>query len=391
MKIVCLNCGADVTFKPEKQKCYCEYCDTYMDPDDFIFNEHEKNNYNLFTCSACGAELIENETELISKCLYCDSENFNRNKFYDGFAADRIIPFKIAKEDLYTYYSKFLKKHNFFPREFEEQFDFEEIKGIYIPYVLFSWNYKMYIEENLNHIHTGTENVFKDLGKEFDNKIMNLLEPYDKSLLKKFNPAYLAGFFAEKTNDDIVFLEKKCEKEIGIRIYDKKEFQRALEQYEREIEKSNHKEEIKFELRKNKREIILLPAWFFIKKNKGITYFFALNGENGKMVCKFKDGQKEKLIFDNDNKDIYVGQKDFSNEYAEIENIKLKRNKSVYDNKKRNNKIIIIIGSVIFLLLFIFLSAVRFFVFSLLLISLPICLTILIKKIYEIIKNEILK
>ena len=109
------------------------------------------------------------------------------------------------------------------------------------------------------------------------------------------------------------------------------------------------------------------------------------------MVCKFKDGQKEKLIFDNDNKDIYVGQKDFSNEYAEIENIKLKRNKSVYDNKKRNNKIIIIIGSVIFLLLFIFLSAVRFFVFSLLLISLPICLTILIKKIYEIIKNEILK
>ena len=26
MKITCSGCGANVTFLPNKQKCYCEYC-----------------------------------------------------------------------------------------------------------------------------------------------------------------------------------------------------------------------------------------------------------------------------------------------------------------------------------------------------------------------------
>ena len=74
----CKNCGGNLRFDIPSQRLKCPYCDS--DYDCYEFEEgqgpgEDKDSYDVtvFTCPACGGEIISNDQAVSEFCSYCGS------------------------------------------------------------------------------------------------------------------------------------------------------------------------------------------------------------------------------------------------------------------------------------------------------------------------------
>ena len=109
----CPACGAKITFNPKNQKWDCEYCGSkftleemkkYNNASSDKANEQsipkkKLDNFDVYTCKNCGAEVMADETTTATFCVYCGSTTILKDKINDGIAPTKIIPFKKVKED----------------------------------------------------------------------------------------------------------------------------------------------------------------------------------------------------------------------------------------------------------------------------------------------------
>ena len=119
----CPSCGANLKFIPEKEALYCEYCETEINLKgkasseelDFLENcDNPKHDWDFETkvvhCDNCGASNVVSKYEITSNCPFCGSASVVDTSELVGEKPNRVIPFKISKEDVKTNYKKWLKK-----------------------------------------------------------------------------------------------------------------------------------------------------------------------------------------------------------------------------------------------------------------------------------------
>jgi len=199
----CPNCDATMEYYPDTGKMYCAYCgvsmtvdelktaqynkmaqkemeldtwdktmghpdeDGYLIPPDDIrlikrFKENKWRNakikMQILHCQACGAEMIMNEFESATFCAYCGQAAIVSDRVEECLEPDRMIPFKVSKEDAEEGIKKKLspKKSFFVPKELKN-LEVDRIIGIYVPYWLFDiyygddqyWKYTLKEERNV--------------------------------------------------------------------------------------------------------------------------------------------------------------------------------------------------------------------------------------------------
>ena len=292
MKVECPRCGANVSFMPSTQKCYCEYCGSILDISEFDVSELDKVNkheYDEYTCTSCGAKLLMDEETTITECVYCGSIQIAKQKFQGEFSPDAIIPFKIDKEEFISIYNTFIRKKFLAPNVFRNNTKFLDIKGMYLPFQLYDFETytnargqaRLFIDGNTYYRYFETEFSMEfrspqDASLKFDDNIMTSLEPFGFYDLKPFNPAYLNGFMAENGNENIDDLKKKAEQRSMPII--EKHLKIRLRDY------TYTGGQIYTKFRQLKRQYVLLPVWFFNIKYKKKMYPYALNGQTGKIV-----------------------------------------------------------------------------------------------------------
>lgn len=293
MKTACPRCGANVTFMPATQKFYCEYCGMESDISEFHVEDLEEISpfakYDECTCSSCGAKLIVGENTTITVCAYCGSHQIMKNRFQGEFRPDEILPFKIDQEEFIRIYRKFLKKRILAPDEFRKNSIITEIKGLYVPFQVFTLDsenyayglgeyrdkdtrYTMYFEMAF-HMKVRSP---QDASRKLNDDIMTSLEPFQFGEVTKFNPVYLNGFSSENGDEEIHDLEKKAWMRGSEEAYRKVNEKLGRYQFK------GGKLQTKFDL--VSRKYLLLPVWFFNTSYKGKTYSYALNGQTGKVV-----------------------------------------------------------------------------------------------------------
>lgn len=292
MKVECPRCGANVTFMPSTQKCYCEYCGSTLDISEFDVSELDKvdkHEYDEYTCTSCGAKLLMDEETTITDCVYCGSIQIAKQKFQGEFRPEAVIPFKIDKEKFISMYKNFIHKKRFAPNEFKNNSKISDIKGMYLPFQLYTFETDTTArgqairrtKDNTYYKYFETEFSMElrspqDASLKFDDNIMTTLEPFGFYDLKPFNPAYLNGFMAENGNEDNNDLEKKAEQRSTQAI--KQYLHGRLNGY------TFTGGQIYTKFRKLKQQYVLLPVWFFNTKYKDKMYAYALNGQTGKIV-----------------------------------------------------------------------------------------------------------
>ncbi len=328
----CPACTGPLQFDPKTGKLICEYCGSEFDPKEIEaqyaqkeqqaqaakakadaqyaqavaqmpegspWTEAEANGLKVYNCPSCGAEIICDQNTAATSCVYCGNPSVVPGQLSGGLKPDFVIPFKKTKEEALAALKSFYKGKRLLPKAFTEANHLEEIKGLYVPFWLFDgraegeatynattvrrWDEGSYRVTETNYYsaqRAGTlsfDHVPVDASKNMQDTYMESIEPYDYGELRPFSTAFLPGFLADKYDVDA-----------------KESAPRASERAKQTLMNALSNTVTGYttvslqggraDFYPRKASYAMLPVWMLHTKWNGQDYYFAMNGQTGKLV-----------------------------------------------------------------------------------------------------------
>ncbi len=312
----CKNCGA-VLYWDTKENCLnCQYCGSKYQPEEFedytdtteqVQSEEAQQEYTnatvgedmcVYECKNCGGEIVTLKTTMATICPYCSEAVSITSKSAGDFRPKMCIPFSKDKEEITKLYKSYVNHSFLTPRKFKEQNTIEKYQGLFAPFYLHT------IDDEASHVFEGeklsshrrgddrvtvhsvyelqldAEAVFEriptDGSVRIDDKLMEAIEPFDYEGCRDYNPAYMAGFAAEQTDDEEQVLRERALQRA----------KKSMESKAREsfagysslmLKRDSHK------IKSHESEYVMLPVWLLNVNYNGKKYTFAVNGQTGKV------------------------------------------------------------------------------------------------------------
>lgn len=327
-KYNCKNCGAELYWDSNANCLKCEYCENEYQVSDFetpepsqvkkeperaekhasATDDSESIELVVYKCSHCGAEIVTAKSTVATTCAYCGRAIAMTEKMVENFKPDVVIPFSVDEEKAQSLYKDYIHSSFLTPKDFGKESTIKKMKGVYVPFWLHSFaintNAVVYgenitssrhgddkiVNHHMYHVHIDAKGSFSNIPtdalKNLDNTLMDALEPFDYNHLKEFNPAYMAGFYAEEYNENesqtITRALSRAQQAMNC------EIEREAGVYAiKRIQSSNET------LSNKDSKYAMLPVWLLNVEYKGQDYLFAINGETGKItgklpICKKK-------------------------------------------------------------------------------------------------------
>jgi len=339
----CPACTGPLQFKAESGKLECEYCGTAYSPEEIEALYAEKDlkaaenkaaadakasgkdewdtsslssdwgadaeGMRAYNCPSCGAELICEETTAVTSCPYCGNPSVVPGQFSGALKPDYVIPFKVKKEEAIAALKRHYEGRPFLPNAFKNENHIEEIKGVYVPFWLFSgeadchavydctrsYTYRL---GDYDVIHTDHFEVLRegsvsfsripvDGSEKMPDDYMDSIEPFDYEELRPFSTGYMPGYMADKYD----ISAQQCSRRADERAENTSEqcLRDTVGDYgsalEREKDIQLHRGEVKY---------ALLPVWLLSTRWNGQSWLFAMNGQTGKFVGRLPVDKKKK-------------------------------------------------------------------------------------------------
>ena len=326
-KYNCKNCGAELYWDSNASCLKCEYCDAEYQPSDFdvgstdtegdiqakqvepekadeyakATDDSDSIELVVYKCNHCSAEIVTAKSTIATTCAYCGRAISITEKLVDDFKPDAVIPFLFDETKAKEAYKKYIHSSCLTPKDFGKDSVIKKMKGVYVPFWLHSFKNRTdavvygenvvshrrgndkVIEHHMYHITVDASGTFTNIPtdalKNLDNGLMDALEPFDYSKLEAFNPAFMAGFYAEEYNEDenvtISRATGRAKKTMLSQI------EHAAGVYGiKHIKSSNES------ITERESRYTMLPVWLLHVEYKNKEYMFAINGETGKIVGK---------------------------------------------------------------------------------------------------------
>lgn len=269
-------------------------------PEDAPLEAAEREQLRAYTCPACGAQIITDETTAATECVYCGNPGVLPNAFDGKFRPAAILPFVKTKQEAMDAYRSLICGKRLLPPLFAQQNRIEKITGVYVPFWLFSCDADADVlcrAERIFHHTTGDEEVtttdhylvrrsgsigFDDVpvdgSVKFDDVLMEAIEPFDYSQARPFTTAYLPGYQAERYDVDAESARPRADERIRESVNAAFMESVAREYDHWQVQDSNVR------LSDGSVRNVLLPVWMLNTRWNGQTYTFAMNGQTGKIV-----------------------------------------------------------------------------------------------------------
>ena len=327
----CPACTGPLNYSPETGKLDCDYCGSVYELAEIEAMFREQNeaaaeaaedvdavedtpwdtsdlerdwgsdaaHMKTYSCPACTAELICDETTAATSCPYCGNPTVVPGQFTGALKPDFVIPFKLDKDAAVAALKQHYNKRFFLPKSFTANNQIEKIQGVYVPFWMFdgeaagSASYKAtrsrsfrrgdYKITETSHFavdRAGSiafERVPVDASSKMPDGHMDSIEPYDYSELKPFSMSYLPGFLADKF--DVSAEDSQSRADERYRGTLEQELRATVRGYETVSQLGSN-----IHLRRGKVHYALLPVWLLNTKWNGQNFLFAMNGQTGKMV-----------------------------------------------------------------------------------------------------------
>ena len=173
-----------------------------------------------YNCTSCGAELICDETTAATSCPYCGNNTIIPGTFAGTQRPDWVIPFKSDKKDAVNALKSYYKGKVLLPGTFSNNNHLEEIKGVYVPFWLYSGDveaqgryeakkdqvfrqgeYQITRSEHYAVEREGTISFSRipvDASTKMPDDLMDSIEPFDYRTITEFSLSYMPGFLANK-------------------------------------------------------------------------------------------------------------------------------------------------------------------------------------------------
>lgn len=307
MSYKCPNCGGGLKFDPASQKFKCEFCLSEFTEDEMRQIEEKEaagcGEAAVYTCPSCGAEIVTDETTAATFCYYCHNPVVLSGRLSGQYLPDYVLPFSVDKKEAEKRFLDWIGRKKFVPREFFSKDQIEKFSGIYFPYLLYSckvdgsinaeaeqnrtWvtgkirytEHKQYQVDRAGclDVKNLTRNALSKTNKELVEGVL----PFDMEKLQPFRMGYLSGFQAEKRDMESQVFEEEAKQEV--KNYTIQNLTSSIQNYSSVNIKGS-----RTDIRDAKWHYALLPVWVltYRDKQKDKTYYFAMNGQTGKIRGK---------------------------------------------------------------------------------------------------------
>ncbi len=312
----CPNCGGELQFKPDKQAFGCDFClstftedeikevcekaeNSIPDPNEQKQQDDFAAHTMLYHCGSCGAEIITDDNQTATFCYYCHEPVILAGRISGDFKPNKVIGFRLTREDALSAFKKWCKKRIFLPKSFNTDEQLEKMTGLYVPFWVADCDVKAdysgigkkvrsWVSGNYRYTETREYKIIRradilasgipaDGESKIDDLLMESIEPFDYTQAKDFSMLYLSGFLADKYDVDKagVFSRIKNRASQAAKIT----INNSIGGYTSVVPQSEN-----YRVMDTKWQYMLLPVWFMTYKHNGEIYSFAINGQTGKLA-----------------------------------------------------------------------------------------------------------
>ena len=317
----CPNCDADLTYRPDTGGFGCDYCGSSYTEEQLnellksrkiIDEQRESAAFDghalVYTCPNCGAEVVTDDTTAATFCFYCHNPVILKGRLSGGMAPDKVIPFSIPKEKVKEQLISWCRSKKYIDDGFFSNMQLEKLTGVYFPFWLVEGDIKATVTAKASSVRVWTvgnteytetsvyaltrggevklgEITLRALSRE-DAELLNGVYPYDMSGLKDFNMSFLSGFMAEQRDLERGAVEPQANS--IIRSTAQRQLEGTLSGYGSVSGKS-----MAVEGESSQWKYALMPAWMMTYRYKGELYYFAMNGQTGKIAGRVPVSRKK--------------------------------------------------------------------------------------------------
>ena len=317
----CVNCGAELKYRPGTKNVHCEYCghEEIITIDENGFEELELYPYlkemgaqkhseeiSMLNCKNCGANQHIEENYKSLHCVYCSMPLVLEDAYKeDWILPGAILPFQIDQKRSFQIFKKWVSSLWFAPNNLKKAaLDPQFTKGLYLPYWTFDAQLKASYSGQRGQYYYETKRVRNSQGKmvtqqvrktrwypasgnisgfiddtlvkaskQKAGRIPSKIAYWNLKLLQPFSSSFLRGFVTEKytitlqqghlsAKDEAKHIaERWCRQDIG------GDTQRVTS--------------MNMQLSEETFKHILLPVYVSAYRYNGKEYNFFINGENG--------------------------------------------------------------------------------------------------------------
>lgn len=263
------------------------------------------------SCDGCGSVVVFEPPEVAENCPFCGAAIVAEPKAADPLIApDAVLPVKVTKSAAQAEVRRWLATRWFAPKALQRIAQPEGIGGVYLPF----WNYtadtvSQYVGERGEHYfetETYTENdsngnavqrsrqvqrtrwysASGEVSQDFDNLLipatravneqrLDALEPWDLEALSPYEPAFLAGFKAQRYQVELADGFEKAKEVMGAEI--REVVRKDIGGDEQRIER------IQTEYSAETFRHLLLPVWIGAYRFQGRVYQVLVNARTGEV------------------------------------------------------------------------------------------------------------
>ena len=310
LKRSCVNCGAELKYKPGTTNITCEYCghEESISIDENGFEELELYPY----LKEMGAQKHSEEISMLHckalHCVYCSMPLVIADAYKeDWILPGAVLPFQIKKEKSFVIFQKWVSKLWWAPNKLKKAaLDPQFTKGLYLPYWTFDaqlfasytgkrgeyyYETQSYRDSNGKkqprrvrktrwYAASGNVSGFVDdtlikASKQKTGRIPNKIARWNLKKLQPFNSGFLSGFVTEKYTIPLKeghLHSKEVARDIATR-WCKQDIGGDTQRVS-SLDMNLSEETFKH---------ILLPVYVSAYRFKGKEYNFFINGENGQI------------------------------------------------------------------------------------------------------------
>jgi len=281
----CPSCGGRMIFHPESNQLKCDFCGS-LHPVDTASAELSSGKAigqeDTFakelaecSCQSCGAAVCAQNAVISLGCPYCGNPLIINSRISNRFKPDGIIPFAFPADEALRLFQRYTKRLWFVPKTMKQNIKPDNFRAMYAPFFLY--DFEVSGEDNKNR-QVGQMEINKlpvDASTNFPDDLMDTISPYDYQKMRPFSADFLRGFLGEIYNENSESFIPRASRMV----------QETFDSHVA-LHLNNLPGQTKttLSLKTTQVNYVLLPVYLFSVVDLGKRYFFAVNGQTGKVA-----------------------------------------------------------------------------------------------------------
>ncbi|MCI5565367.1 MAG: hypothetical protein MR400_06710 [Clostridiales bacterium] len=304
-ELECASCGNTFPLEGIEEAAQVQVENTTDDQFDWKMPEYkgvsgeEAAHMRAYRCTACGAEILVDDTTAAGECVYCGNPTVMPDVLTGVYRPDGVIPFQKSKKDAQTAFANHCKGKKLLPDGFFDESRLEKITGVYVPFWLFACDAEADMTYNATRVsthregdyevtrtahflvrrggHVGFKGVPVDGSKKMDDALMESIEPFDSDLTKGFAVAYLSGYQAERHDVEAEACRPRANERVRRSVADL--MSATTTGYTTCVPANTQ-----IKLEHGRVGQVLMPVWLLNTRWRDQTFTFAMNGQTGAFI-----------------------------------------------------------------------------------------------------------